>query len=227
MSLAAALPLHRRTAASRIGGRLGAVVAGAGLIAAGGFAAYFINERRQEEAAHAVVETDGAFSLRRYRPLTVATVTRAGQLSEAMERAFGSLAAYIFAKPGGRADARSDARIAMTVPVSAAPLDDKWQVRFGLPADMPRSRLPAPGGDVEISEVPGRMVAAVRFAGRSSDRDLVAEKRQALLDWVESRGLLALGEPEFAGYNAPIVPGPLRRNEWWVEVDWAEGPLDN
>jgi hypothetical protein len=30
--------------------------------------------------------------------------------------------------------------------------------------------------------------------------------------------LQTLSEPEFAAYNAPIVPGTLRRNEWWVEV---------
>jgi hypothetical protein len=227
MSLAAALPLHRPSPAARIGERVGAVAAGAGILALGGFAAYFINERRQEEAGHTVVDEDGAFSLRRYRPLTVATVTRAGQLSDALNRAFEPLAAYIFAKPGGRADARSDAKIAMTVPVSAAPLDDKWQVRFNLPADLPRSRLPEPGSGVEISEVPARLVAAVKFSGRAKDRELVAAKRQALLDWIESRGLIAAGEPEFAGYNAPIVPGPLRRNEWWVEVEQPEGPLDN
>ena len=227
MSLAAALPLHRSSTPAETGARIGAVVAGAGVLALGGFAAYFLRERSQEEAGHVVVEEDGAFSLRRYRPLTVATVTRAGQLYEAMSRAFEPLAAYIFAKPGGRADSRSDGKIAMTVPVSAAPLDDKWQVRFTLPADLPRSRLPEPGEGVEISELPGRTVAAVRFSGRSKDRELVAAKRQALLDWVESRGMIACSEPEFASYNAPIVPGPLRRNEWWVEVDWAEGPVDN
>jgi hypothetical protein len=223
MSIAAALPHHR----SSLPARVGAVAAGAGLLAIGGFAAYFLRERTQEEAGHVVVEQDGAFSLRRYRPLTVATVTRAGQLPEAMNRAFSPLANYIFAKPGGRADPRSDSKIAMTVPVSAAPDGDQWKVRFGMPADLPQSRLPQPGSGVEISEVPGRTLAAVTFSGRSSDRELLAAKRQELLDWVERRGLVALGEPEFAGYNAPIVPGPLRRNEWWVEVEQADDPVDN
>ena len=59
----------------------------------------------------------------------------------------------------------------------------------------------------------------MRFAGRGADRELIADKREELLDWVRKRGLTTSSEPEFAAYNAPIVPGVLRRNEWWVEVE--------
>jgi len=37
--------------------------------------------------------------------------------------------------------------------------------------------------------------------------------------WVEERGFKPVGEVEYAFYNAPIVPGFLRRNEVWIAVE--------
>jgi hypothetical protein len=36
--------------------------------------------------------------------------------------------------------------------------------------------------------------------------------------WVEQQGLTPVGAIEYAFYDAPMVPGPLRRNEVMVEV---------
>ena len=33
-----------------------------------------------------------------------------------------------------------------------------------------------------------------------------------------SRGIKAGGEPEYAFYNSPMIPGPLRRNEVWLAL---------
>lgn len=222
MAISAAFPFFRR---KRSPARLaGEIAIGAGTLVAGAFAAYFLRERSQEEPPYTIIEQDGAFSLRRYQPYLTASVRREGSVHAAMSAAFAPLADYIFAKPGGRKSGSTDEKIAMAVPVSATPVGDshRWDVRFTLPRQWTRRTLPEPATGITIDEQPGRVIAAVQFAGRSTDGRLVARKRAALLAWLDARGMIALSEPEFAGYNAPIVPAPLRRNEWWVEVDWAE-----
>ena len=77
--------------------------------------------------------------------------------------------------------------------------------------------------DVEIG---ARTVAVVQFAGDAKDENLVAQNRAKLLAWIERRGWTATSEPEFAGYNAPIIPGPLRRNELWIEVSGTPREAD-
>lgn len=212
-----------RRSPGRTAGRLaGEIAIGAATLAAGGFAAYFIKERSQEEAEHTTIERDGAFSLRRYSPRIVAEVSRYGRLTEAMDEGFKALFDYIAAKPGGRAEGARQDKIAMAVPVSVAPAKEQsgdWLVRFTLPRAWTRDRLPEPGHDIKLVDRPARTIAAVRFGGRGTDFNLVERQRQALLSWIRGRGLVAQTDPEFAAYNAPIVPGLLRRNEWWVEVD--------
>ncbi len=217
--------LGRETAGDKLASRAGIALAGLGALAIGGFAAYFLQERAQEQPEHEVLETDGAFSLRRYASVLTAETRRIGTRDKAMNSAFGTLAAYIFAKPGGRAGALDDRKIAMTVPVTAIPDAGgaEWIVRFNLPKKWSRANLPVPGPSVAITEQPARTLAVVQFAGNAKDERIVADNRTKLLTWIERRGLIAISEPEFAGYNAPIIPGPLRRNELWVEVDGVTG----
>jgi hypothetical protein len=173
-----------------------------------------------EEAEHSVLERDGAFSLRRYGRLVTAQVQRYGPLTDALDEGYRPLAAYISAKRDARQPGANSRRIAMTVPVTVSPADQSgaWTIRFVMPRSWSRASLPEPGNGVQLSEVAPRTVAAVRFAGRGTDRELITKKRDELLDWARMRGLQITGVPEFAAYNAPIVPSALRRNEWWAEV---------
>ena len=115
----------------------------------------------------------------------------------------------------------------MTVPVTVSPGDTSgsWIVRFVMPHEWNRASLPEPANGVVLREIAPRTIAALRFSGRATDRELIANKRERLLEWVSRRGLATRSEPEFAAYNAPIVPGTLRRNEWWVEVGNSTGEL--
>lgn len=232
--------LGRRSAGERMAARAGMAIAGLGALALGGFAAYVVRERAQEQPRHDVLESDGAFSLRHYSGGLTAETRRIGARDTAMRSAFGTLAGYIFAKPGGRAAHADDRKIAMTVPVTAAPdaelggTDEggsgaggaEWIVRFNLPSKWTKSNLPIPGPGVTIAERPARTVAVVQFAGNAKDENLVAQNRAKLLAWIERRGWTATSEPEFAGYNAPIIPGPLRRNELWIEVSGTPREAD-
>jgi hypothetical protein len=229
MALTATLPLHHRLGQllpgrrsdSRSPGRIaGEVALGVAGLAASGFALYFIKERSQEEAEHTVLERDGAFSLRRYGRLVTAEVSRYGPLTDALDEGFRPLSDYIFNKHEARQAGATSRRIAMTVPVMAAPGDQSgsWLIRFVMPREWDRASLPEPVNGVRLGEIAPRTVAALRFSGRGTDRELMARKRRELLDRLQDRGLHILSEPEFAAYNAPIVPGVLRRNEWLVEV---------
>lgn len=86
-----------------------------------------------------------------------------------------------------------------------------------MPARYSRKTLPTPPPGVTIEEVPGRRLAAVRFAGVADDGDL-AGKEAELRQWIEAQGLKAVGPAEFAFYNSPMIPGPLRRNEVLIPV---------
>ena len=214
-------PLARRSNAAppRSAGRIAAEVAlTAAVLGVGGLVAYWLRERASPEADHRTVRQEGPFSLRRYTPMVVATAEANGLMTDALGTAFSRLFAYISGKERGT-DAE-DQPIAMTVPVLAAPgtHPGSWKVRFVMPSGDVGSVLPEPPAGIVIEELPGRLVAAVRFPGRADDRLKTAGRRDDLLAWVRSEGLSATGEPEFASYNAPIIPALARSNEWWVEV---------
>ena len=60
-------------------------------------------------------------------------------------------------------------------------------------------------------------MAALRFSGSASDRDLALMEAR-LRDWMRHERLMPAGEAEFAFYDAPMIPGPLRRNEVLIPV---------
>ena len=70
---------------------------------------------------------------------------------------------------------------------------------------------------IELVELPARKVAVVTFAGRATDA-LLAEQEDRLRGWLAKRGERSNGEPEYAFYNSPMIPGPLRRNEVWLAL---------
>jgi len=57
----------------------------------------------------------------------------------------------------------------------------------------------------------------VSFAGRWTER-LLASQEDRLRGWLAGRGEKSDAEPEYAFYNSPMIPGPLRRNEVWLAL---------
>ena len=53
------------------------------------------------------------------------------------------------------------------------------------------------------------------FSGRADDR-MLAEAEDRLRGWLARNGETSSAEPEYAFYNSPMIPGPLRRNEVWL-----------
>lgn len=183
-------------------------------LASVGAAAVYAQSRQTEQPDFTVLRADADFELREYPALVVAEVSHAGSRERASGASFRRLAAYIFAQDrpaGGEA-------IAMTSPV----LQDEtqpgeWRMRFVMPSKFTLATLPPAPADITLTEVPARRMAAVRFAGNGSARDLALMEAR-LRDWLATQGLMPAGEAEFAFYDAPMVPGPLRRNEVLIPI---------
>ncbi len=200
----------------------GAVVAGAALI---GGALYVLQERQTEEPDFRALKTDGDFQIRDYAAMTVAETVVQGPRKQALSDGFGIIADYIFAK------SRDGEKIAMTVPVtqdsgdpmaSDPPLfDDElegaWRTRFVMPAGRTSEDLPEPPDTIDLVDLAPRRVAVVSFPGRADDK-MLAEQEDRLRGWLARNGEKAGGEPEYAFYNSPVIPGPLRRNEVWLAL---------
>ncbi|AWW75285.1 hypothetical protein CD351_12680 [Erythrobacter sp. KY5] len=208
------------------------VLAGAGVAAIAGVAAVAQYRGDNEEPAYRSVLEDKNFELRQYEPMIVAEVTHMGDRRRASGASFRRLAAYIFAqdRPGGDRE-----RIAMTAPVIHERIDQdqpiamtspvlqdetatgEWRMRFVMPSRFTMETLPTPPSDIALTKVPARRVAAVRFNGNGSNADL-AKMKAKLAAWVEDQNLTPVGDFEYAFYDAPMVPGPMRRNEVLIEV---------
>ena len=202
-------------------GVMAGVAAGAALL--GGAAFYYFREQSQDEPGFRALETDGDYQIRDYPPLTVAETVVSGPRRDALDEGHRILAGYISAK------SRDGDEIAMMNPViqdggnpmaSDPPLFDDdlegaWRTRLVMPAS--RGELPEPPGNVELVEIPARRVAVVSFSGRWTDARL-KEQEDRLRGWVARRGEKSDGEPEYAFYNSPMIPGPLRRNEVWLAL---------
>ena len=204
-------------------GVLAGVAAGAALL--GGAAFYYLRERSTEEPDFRALETDGDHQIRDYPALTVAETVVNGPRRAALDEGFRTLADYIFAK------SRDGEELPMTVPViqdggdpmaSDPPLFDDdlegaWRTRFVMPGGRTADELPEPPAGVELVELPPRKVAVLSFAGRATDA-LLEDQANRLRGWLARRGEKADGEPEYAFYNSPMIPGPLRRNEVWLAL---------
>ena len=217
------------------------IAAAAAAVLIGGAGAAYAQYRDIEQPAYTSLSSEDAFELREYPELLVAEVTHEGPRGRALSAGFRRLAAYIFAedRPGAPDQANSDQAnseesepiamtspvlldqseaIAMTSPVMQdAEAEGVWRTRFVMPSKYTLETLPQAPKDISLTVMPARQMAAVRFSGRGSSADL-ALAEDALRSWMAARGLIAGGPAEYAFYDAPMVPPPLRRNEVMIPV---------
>ena len=203
------------------------VLAGVGVGAAllGGAAFYYFREKAQEEPQFRALESDGDYQVRDYPALTVAETVVQGARRAALDGGHRVLADYLTAK------SRGGEPIPMANPViqdagdpmgSDPPMFDDdlegaWRTRFVMPERRSLADLPDPPEGIELVEIPPRKVAVISFSGRWTD-ELLKEQEDRLRGWLARRGERADGEPEYAFYNSPMIPGPLRRNEVWLAL---------
>lgn len=110
-------------------------------------------------------------------------------------------------------------KIAMTAPVMAQDSPKGLTVSFGMPRAYTLDTLPTPKDSrVRIVRIPQQRFAARTFSGYFSVRKF-QEERSVLLAALARDGKEAMGQAEFAGYNAPWTPPWMMRNEVLVLVD--------
>lgn len=169
---------------------------------ASGIAACATSRAGYETAPYKVVRPDGAFEIREYPEIKIATTP-----SDASGSGFMRLFRYI-----DRGNVEKE-KIAMTTPVFMV----SGKMAFVVP-EKHKANAPAPASDqVSVDTMKAQRVAAYRYnGGRSSKNEPQAlEKLKA---WMEKNKLQAAGPPFSAYYDPPWTPGFLRRNEVLIPV---------
>ena len=106
-------------------------------------------------------------------------------------------------------------QITMTSPV----LSENGSMAFVMPAKYTIETTPEPTDrHIKITEVTSRLVAALRFSGGWSETHFEKET-QELLDELSGAGIKTKGTVFRMLYNAPFIPGFLRRNEVAIELE--------
>lgn len=165
------------------------------------------------QAYRVVRELTHGAELRHYPAHDVVCVDVRGDFETAGYQGFGFLASYISGQN------ESGTRIAMTSPVLQQSADESQHTLcFVIPEMVALGGSPAPlSPGVKVEHRTAGLVAALGFRGtwrRESVKRATAQLRLALSE----SGLDVVGEPQYARYNPPSVPGFLRRNEVLIPV---------
>jgi len=190
-----------------------------------------------EEPSYEILREAPGFELRRYQPQLVAETEVQGRFDKVGGDAFRILADYIFGnnqaakkiamtapvtqRPAASDDDQSGTRIEMTAPVTqraAGTETDSYVISFVMPERFTLKTVPRPNDPrVTLREVPGRLVAVLRYSGGWGESRYRTHEAK-LLEAVRAAGLTPIGEPVYARYNSPFSLPFLRRNEVMVEV---------
>ncbi|KAG8466621.1 hypothetical protein KFE25_008000 [Diacronema lutheri] len=204
----------------------------------------------EEQPQYEMVRTlRGGAELRRYAPQLVAQVVWKGRAGDAPftdnREPFFALAKYIGvfgeaqnAKPSGGASeaiamtapvlmGEAPEKVAMTAPVLVGEAVSRGAgarfMRFVLPCELTLATAPRPTNPaVQLVEVPAKHVAALRFSGRLTARNVDLNGAR-LVDAIAVDGALtptsSAARPWYAGgFNPPWTLPFLRTNEVYVDV---------
>jgi len=180
-----------------------------------------------EEPRFDVLEKAGDFELRQYGSFIVAETLVEGSFSEVGNEGFRRLFDYIQGNNRKGQDIPMTApvtqeaaseKIPMTAPVGQEKVAGKWRITFVMPSSHTMETLPEPlDPRIKLTEIPARLMAVHRYSGSWSKEGYEAKERK-LLDFIEDKGLVMVGDPIFARYNSPFMIWFLRRNEVLIPV---------
>jgi hypothetical protein len=168
-----------------------------------------------ETVAYIVTGQIGEIEFRKYPELILATVHDPGD-----DSGFSDLFAYITGKN------RAQGKIPMTAPViiseqiqmTTPVVSDEQSMSFVMPAGKTITEMPEPLDEkVQLSTVPPREIAVIRFSGLARPKKVKAMKTR-LVDGLKNAGIETRGTPFLMGYNPPWTLWFLRRNEVGIEI---------
>ena len=177
-----------------------------------------------EEPKFNLIEKEGPFEIRLYAPKMIAEVVVTGNLQESSNKGFRSIADYIFGN--NTAASGTQEKISMTAPVvmkaettSTKETNNGWRMYFVMPSQYTYSTIPRPNNpNVSLREIGQKKVAVLRFSGLVNE-EKIAKKTRELMQWIASKNLRPLSDPELARYNPPWTLPFLRRNEILIEIE--------
>ena len=165
-----------------------------------------------ESAPYTAVKTDGAFEIRDYPEIVVATTTMSGDKDNQNSR-FMSLFKYISGKN------ETEQKISMTTPVFSKTDGDRQEMSFVVPKEVAQSGAPkANNKNITVAKRQAGRFAVYRYSGRWTEaRDKKA--RATLAEWAKTQKLTLTSVMEKASYDPPFTPPFMRRNEILVRIN--------
>jgi hypothetical protein len=169
---------------------------------------------KTETQVYKILLSKDNFEIRFYPAVTTASITSSAKsYKELASPGFRKLAGYIF---GGNEVGKN---ISMTSPVHMDINDSASTMSFVMPSTYNSENLPIPNDkQVIIKTFPDEIVAAIKFGGYASDKEIEINK-QRLIKILNENKIIFYGNFRFLGYNAPFQ-FINRRNEIIVNVDW-------
>jgi hypothetical protein len=178
-----------------------------------------------EEPKYEVLRSDGPYEIRQYAPILIAETLVEGDMDEASNKGFRLIADFIFGN-NQAADSVTDAKIAMTAPVTVEPQKDalnmqsaeQWRVNFVMPSQYTLASIPKPKNSaVKLREVPSKHFVVLKYSGFNTVSRVQSKTREAT-NWINSHNLKAIGTPQLSRYDPPWTLPMFRRNEIMIEI---------
>ena len=177
-----------------------------------------------ERQGYDVLTQFPGFELRRYPTNLVAEVEVDATFTDAGNRAFGLLVAFISGQNSTRGKVsmtapvlqeQSSTRIEMTSPVvqQSGGQPGRHMVAFVMPAEYTMDTLPTPSDPrIMVREIPTQLAVARAFTGRWTEQ-IYQQQLANLHSAAAQAGLEMTGQPRFARFDPPWTPWFLRHNE--------------
>lgn len=187
-----------------------------------------------EQLKYTVVEKRENYEIRKYDKYIEASVVVDGTGRLALNEGFRILANYIFGGNLGNQKVSMTApvltqedtklggdgeKVAMTAPVLTNEENGKTKIVFSMPSKYKLEDLPKTSDErISFKEVREKKFAAYNFTWYYTDKR-IKEKKNEFMEILRKDNINTIGEPIFAGYNAPGTFPLMMRNEILVEME--------
>ena len=162
-----------------------------------------------EEASYDIVHETEVYEIRYYSDRFVVQV-----INSSDDNSFRKLFNYI------SGDNKTSEEIKMTVPVTQTIKDNETYMQFYLPSKFTKETIPTPSNpDIEITTIKEGYFAAIKYSGRSSDKNFIKYSKILREKLLEDK-ILINGFAIKATYNPPWTLPLFRRNEVLFNVEW-------
>lgn len=165
-----------------------------------------------ESPAFKLIKKEEPFELRAYQAFYL--VEYENDADPDSHYGFNTLFSYIGSNNS------KEKKISMTVPVIEEVSNSKRKMSFVVPKkfgqDIPKPRSKF----LKVVAFEAGYYAVVVFNGRSTEK-LEAHQLEQLHNWIKKNQWAIDSEVKLAFYNAPFTPGPFRRNEMMIKVNWT------